>query len=218
MEPELIRITDRISYIPASEKPLSSDIGIIRGDSATYFYDLGSLGAHAEYLNSISGRKEVVLSHFHSDHTTMLPNVVYDRLYAGNATMKSIKHCISAETFSYASERLCTPAPGSPVHIDDGISLDISYMPCTHAKGSLVLTVNNEYCFIGDATYCLLSEDRPYYNAQLLKDEIETLKSIDTEYCLVSHDKHFIRPKSTIIRQLEAIYGRRTPNEPLIFV
>ena len=34
--PEIIKIDDIISYIPCMEHPLSSDIGIIKGEKHTY--------------------------------------------------------------------------------------------------------------------------------------------------------------------------------------
>ena len=67
------RITDRISYIKASENPLSADIGIVMGDRRIYLFDTGN-GPSAkqeleEFLRAYP-EKEVycVISHFHEDH------------------------------------------------------------------------------------------------------------------------------------------------------
>ena len=37
-----IKITEKISYIPACENRLSSDMGIVRAGGFTYVYDTGS--------------------------------------------------------------------------------------------------------------------------------------------------------------------------------
>ena len=67
-----IKITDRISYIPACDRPLSADVGIVRGDEYTYIYDVGSTPETLEFLHSLKGRCDIVISHFHGDHTWWL--------------------------------------------------------------------------------------------------------------------------------------------------
>ena len=56
------QISDKISYIPATENPLSADIGIIRDGGQTWLFDVGN-GTAA--IDGLSGRFQVVLSHFH---------------------------------------------------------------------------------------------------------------------------------------------------------
>lgn len=60
------QISDKISYIPATENPLSADIGIIRDGRQTWLFDVGN-GTAA--IDGLSGSFQVVLSHFHQDHT-----------------------------------------------------------------------------------------------------------------------------------------------------
>lgn len=67
-----IKINDRISYIPSCEKPLSSEVGIVRGDRFTYIYDTGSIPETLHFLQSLQGRCDIVISHFHGDHTWWL--------------------------------------------------------------------------------------------------------------------------------------------------
>ena len=67
-----IKITDRISYIPAFDRPLSADVGIVRGDEYTYIYDVGSTPETLEFLHSLKGKCDIVISHFHGDHTWWL--------------------------------------------------------------------------------------------------------------------------------------------------
>ena len=63
---ETRRISDKISYIPATENPLSADIGIIRDGGQTWLFDVGDSAAA---IDGLSGSFQVVLSHFHGDHT-----------------------------------------------------------------------------------------------------------------------------------------------------
>ena len=52
------QISDKISYIPATENPLSADIGIIRDGGQTWLFDVGN-GTAA--IDGLSGdRKSVV--------------------------------------------------------------------------------------------------------------------------------------------------------------
>ncbi len=48
--PEIKEISERVSYIPACDKPLSSDIGIVRGDSRISLFDVGSTPQDLNYL------------------------------------------------------------------------------------------------------------------------------------------------------------------------
>ena len=59
--PEIKEINDRISYIPACEKPLSSDIGIIRGDSKIYLFDVGSTLQALNFLYSLPDNKDIII-------------------------------------------------------------------------------------------------------------------------------------------------------------
>ncbi|MCR5323260.1 MAG: MBL fold metallo-hydrolase [Lachnospiraceae bacterium] len=105
-----IKITDRISYIPSCEKPISGDVGIVRGDKITYIYDTGSIPETLDFLHSLDGQCDIVISHFHGDHTWWLTphkrgdegveegdeiSLVYERpkfrrLYVGALTKKYI--------------------------------------------------------------------------------------------------------------------------------
>lgn len=61
-----IRINKKISFIAASENPLSADIGIIRENGSIWLYDVGN---GEDHLPNSGKDYYVVLSHFHQDHT-----------------------------------------------------------------------------------------------------------------------------------------------------
>ncbi|MCR4625121.1 MAG: MBL fold metallo-hydrolase [Lachnospiraceae bacterium] len=228
-----VKINDYISYIPATEVPVSGDVGIIYGKKATYLYDVGSTIECLDFLYSLNGKMQIVISHFHGDHTWWLTKhykgdegvrpddeisisyepVRYERLFIGKSTEKYLPAGeIITEPLVIEDETLT----GEP------LKLEIIPMPSSHCKGSLALSVNDEYLFMGDSTYCRYIapkegvEAHVEYNVQKLKEQIDTLKNIKAERCLVSHEKRFERPKKVVIRQLESIYARRVPGENTI--
>ena len=59
------KINEYISYIPAAEVPISSDVGIIYGKNSTYLFDVGSTEECLNFLYSLKGKMQIVISHFH---------------------------------------------------------------------------------------------------------------------------------------------------------
>ena len=229
------KINDYISYIPAEEVPISSDVGIIYGKKTTYLYDVGSTAGCLDFLYSLEGKMQIVISHFHADHTWwltrhkegesgMLPG---DMLSLTYEPVRYEKLFIGKETARYLPEGEVVT---EPMVIEDEtvtgepLKLEILPMPSSHSKGSLALVVNDEYIFMGDSTYCRYiakkegQEDHAEYNIQKLKEQIDILKSVKAEKCLVSHEKRFLRPTKVVIRQLESIYNRRVPGENTVIL
>lgn len=199
---ESIRLNEKISYFPSVEKPLSSDVFIIHGDSRAFIYDVGNCDEATTALNEMNIPKTVILSHFHSDHTAHLEDTVFDGLYVGNQTYKSIRQGTVVD---------------SPVTIEDGVIITIFPIPAVHAKGSLGLMIDEEILLLGDATYAMWKDGHVIYNAQLLKDEIEVLNALPAQKAILSHDGGHIRPKKAVIRLLEKIYTLRTKDSPYIY-
>lgn len=195
-KPKEITINNKISYIPACEGPLSADIGIIREGELIFLYDVGcgpvSLSAIPE------GVTDIVLSHFHQDHTGNLTEVRAEHIYGGKETCKHITGGTLVEKETEFG------------------NLRIFPLPSTHAAGSLGLEVDGSYAFVGDALYAKSQKGDYVYNAQLLKEEIAVLKSLKAEYLLVSHYKGLLRKKSDVLKELETIYGMREKNNPFI--
>ena len=204
--PEVIRINDRISYIKASEEPLSSDVVIIDGDEYTYLFDVGNDEEVAAYLEALPKKKKVILSHFHQDHMGNIGELDCDLVYVGKGTEKYLEETIPRQV-------LC-----ESVSIQDGVELEIYPMPNSHAKCSLVLMVDREYLFLGDSLYSKVQDDKYVYNAQLLKEEIELLKHLSAETVFSCHEVRPLKRKDGVIRFLEQIYAKREKGDPYIRV
>ena len=255
---EQIKITEHISYIKASDNPLSADVVLIEGQEYLYLYDVGNNEQVAEYINSLPKKKRVILSHFHTDHMGNIGRVEWENVYFGANTEKYFQHYIP----NYAAKRFAE-LPGAlsaafgleqnvewknteqksegcqneeqkkeeqqkqvpkfvtvfePIRIQDGVSLEIHHMPNSHAKGGLLLQVNEEYIFVGDSLYPKAEGDDHMYNAQLLKEEIELLKRLPGTKVFSSHEARPVKIKAGVIRFLEQIYAKRNKNGAYIRV
>lgn len=198
----LIKITKNISYYPAKEEPLSSDVVFIKTKQSTWIYDVGSCEEALDQINRVEGSKNIVISHFHFDHSLNLMRVKYDNLYVSKYTKKcTLRGTVLKED----------------VVFDEDPEIQIIQIPSSHAKGCLGLLCG-DYCFLGDATYCKEKKLAHSYNAQLLKEEIQVLEKIPAKYFCLSHDTNFIQKKEDIILHLKSIYYRRNSNDPEICV
>ena len=220
--PKIREINDRVSYIPATEKPLSADIGIVRGDSRIYLFDVGSTLEALNYLYSLPDDKVIVISHFHGDHTWWLGTHrpgdselgADDNVSPCYERPKYGKLYVSKQTAKYTGGDIVT----EPVTIEDGVKLTIAPMPSSHSKGSLALIVNDELAFVGDATYSSSDNNGAFYNAQLLQEEIRFLENSPASKVFLSHEKRPIKPKEVIIRQLKAVLGKWDKKGPCIYL
>lgn len=184
----LITINDKISYIEASDDPLSADIGIVKTDGGVWLYDVGN-GENA--ISRLTGSYHIVLSHFHADHSGNIGKVRAETLY------------VSKETFRHVGR-------GSVVSSDISVGdLHVFPLPSSHTKGSLGLEVAETYAFVGDALYSRVRDGFYLYNAQLLRDEIEVLRALKAPYLLVSHFKGLVRDRAEVLEELQAIYTMR---------
>lgn len=193
-------IAERISYIRATESPLSADVGLIFGDRYLWLYDVGSFAETTSALNAIVSPKIAVLSHFHPDHIGGLSELNCDKVYLGGKTLKYVGfgEVVSGDIF-----------------VDDGVLLHIFPLPSSHAQGSLGLEVG-DYAFLGDGIYATVKSGRTVYNAGLLQAQIAKLKSLSARYFLLSHNERYIIPREEVISALEEIYSHRRKDEPYI--
>ena len=187
-------IDDKIAYWKALEEPLSADVGIIEGDKYAWVYDVGCSEEAVACIQSLQKPKKVVLSHFHPDHTGNLDKITFETLFLGQQTLRYTKQGEVVKGHLW---------------LEDGVSLHLFDLPCSHARGAIGLEVNEKYAFLGDATYCAVKDGCGVYNANLLAEEIKVLRELKAEYFLLSHDKRFVRRKEVVLAQLEGIYARR---------
>ena len=191
------QISDKISYIPATENPLSADIGIIREGGQTWLYDVGD-GAAA--IDGLTGSFQVVLSHFHQDHTGNLQRLNIQSLYVSGETRRhtGIGTVVNEDLYFGA--------------------LHLFPLPSSHCKGCLGLEVEGRYAFVGDALYCKTKNGAYTFSVQLVHDLLAVLKRLTAPDLLVSHFPGMIRPRAEVIAEFEALYAMRQPgnNEILL--
>ena len=199
---EIIKINDRISYIKATGKPLSTDVGIVEGDEFIWIFDVGADESVPISLNKIQKPKNAVISHFHPDHMKNLEHVDLNEVYLG------------ANTFKYAKRGNVVD---EDVFINDGAEIHLFPLPSSHAKGSVGMETG-DYAFLGDAIYSTMKQGKVCYNASVLKEEIAVLKNLSAKFFLISHDERFVRPKEEIISELSEIYSKRDPKESYIWI
>lgn len=192
-----ISISNEISYLEGRENPLSADIGIVRIEGESWLFDVGN---GPDMVEGIPEGCNVVLSHFHQDHVGNLELVNAKEVYVSKETEKYVK-CGRVVSEDYYA---------GPVHIFP--------LPSSHAKGCLGLEINETHAFVGDALYCKGKNGRYYYNAQLLKEEIEVLKKMKAEFLLASHHMGQVRSKQEVLAELEEVYKLRVPGNPEIEV
>ncbi len=193
----MIAISDRISYIEATDDPLSADIGIVRDGGKIWLYDVGN---DERAVSSLKDSYRIVLSHFHADHTGNLERLKAEALY------------VSKETGAHVHA-------GTVVRSDLTIGgLHIFPLPSSHAKGCLGLETDEGFAFVGDGLYSRVKDGFYVYNATLLKDEIEVLRSLRAEYLLVSHFRGLVRKKADVLKELSEICAMRSKNDPEIKV
>lgn len=193
-----IVINEKISYLEHTDDPLSADVGIIREGGEIWLFDVGN---DVRNIDELTGKYNVVLSHFHQDHVGSLEKIGIQKLYVSKETQNHVK------------------VIGEIVEEDLFIgNLHIFPIRSSHSKGSLGLEVDETYAFVGDALYCKMKDGMPCYNAQLLYEEIRKLKSLKAQYLLASHHPGLVREKAEVIAELEEIYARRVQGSPDIFL
>ena len=234
--PRIVKLNDRIQYLQVSYEPLSADVVTVRGDSAWWIFDAGACDMAVDFINALPRisvnevaallensegavpaatqlKKNIVISHFHRDH---LLNVVrhcngevtldFDTLYVGSHASKVVGEMSDRKKVTVTT----------PLSFDDGVHIEILPIPNSHAKGSLVLVVD-DFVFLGDATYPMVGHGEPdMYNVQILEQQIKMLKSLSASRFCLSHKRGLVRDRNSVIQFLESVLARRQKNENYI--
>ena len=194
---EICKISDTISYIPATEAPLSADIGIIRDGTETWLYDVGN---DPQAIAGLNGEYHVVLSHFHADRTGNLGLLRVRDVYVSSETQRHV-------------------GTGTVVNGDLYFgALHLFPLPSSHCKGCLGLEVGGQYAFVGDALYCKSKDGAYLFSVQLVRDLLGVLKKLSAPYLLVSHHPGMVRSRAEVIAELEALYAMRQPGTDTILL
>lgn len=190
-------INEKISYIECSDDPLSADIGIIRDGDAVWLYDVGS---DERAISELTGNYNVVLSHFHQDHTGNIGKLNIKEAFVSPETKRHVQMGTVADKDIFVG------------------NLHIFPLPSSHCKGCLGLEVDETYAFVGDALYSKFRDGYYIFNAQLVKDAIAVLKKLKAPYLLVSHFKGLVRCRDEVIAELTELYQHRGKNSQEIKV
>lgn len=189
------KINDYLYVIrEATEPELSADSFIIVGKENKYLLDCGNNKNAIEEINNLD-IKYAFASHFHPDHILGLKNIKCEKLYISKHTSRKI----DGEVVNY-------------LEVEDGIKFTFKEIPSPHSLGSCILTINNEITLLGDAVYMM----KGMYNVTKLKELIDTLKELDTQYFIMSHKSQRLLKKAVIIAFLERIYSKREKGKPFI--
>ena len=146
----------------------------------------------------MTGNYNVVLSHFHQDHTGNIGKLNIKEAFVSPETKRHVQMGTVADKDIYIG------------------NLHIFPLPSSHCKGCLGLEVDETYAFVGDALYSKARDGYYIFNAQLVKEEIAVLKQLKAPYLLVSHFKGMVRRRDEVIAQLEELYRSRDKNSPEI--
>lgn len=198
---EKLSLTEEISYIKGSENPLSADVIFIKGNTATWIFDVGACEDTLNEINSISGVKNIIISHFHGDHSNNLSKIDYNELYVSKYTYKY------TETGTLVDEDL---------YIDDGVKLHIFKIPSSHEKGCLGLEINEDLILLGDSFYPSRKGGKRSYNVQQIKAQIDLFSSLKGTRVYLSHDKKPIISKTIAIAFLKKTFALRDKNKNII--
>ena len=191
------RINEKITFLEASDEPLSADVYFIEGNDFTYIIDAGSNDSAYELITGID-KKKIIITHFHQDHCANLNRIDIEdeNLYVGGYTYKTLNKGTVVD---------------SEIAINDGLELRIIPIKNSHARDSLCVVVNGEYLFLGDAFYSTMKG----YNVSLLHDEIALLESIPFTKAVFSHDNS-IYDRDYVLSSLKEIFSKRQKDNPYI--
>ena len=107
-----IMINDKISYIKASENPLSADVGIINVCGATWLYDVGN---NEDIPKSLGAEYNIVLSHFHADHIGNIDKIRAKNIYLSGTTYAHVHRgiVVDSDIFTFFHCRQAMPRDAS---------------------------------------------------------------------------------------------------------
>lgn len=88
---------------------------------------------------------------------------------------------------------------------EKALGIHIFRIPSSHAKGCLGLEINEDYAFLGDSVYPGTGKGTPYYNPQILYEEIKLLSAIKAKQFLLSHKRPMEHDRDSVIMFLKSL-------------
>ena len=200
-----VTLSDRISFLPKEDEPLSAEVFVIRGKTYTWLFDAGNGNHVLEKLHTLPRPIRAVISHFHPDHMGNAAFLQSEKLYLGDYACKKLGNgifvtCVTEETV-----------------IRDGITLRIQPLPSSHAKGSLMLETE-DFLFLGDGLYATQKNGQRAYNATVLKETLNALQKTTASRFVCSHHDPLVRPREEVFLEMQSIYMKRQKDEPYILL
>ena len=162
------QIAPGIFRVPPVREPLSSDVFVVEGEKRCYVFDVGTSDAAYEAVRGLPKPVWVFLSHFHRDHIGNMSRLNPERVLGGVRTRKYVENCLPVE---------------KDMLVEDGVRILVQPIVCPHTPGSIIMTVNDTYTFLGDAPYA-----RPGEGRGEAKGMLNVLKKLNTRYLIASHN------------------------------
>ena len=210
----LMRLSDRIYYLPHEEAVDRPMLAYIKGDRYTLAIDAGYSYAHVQSFyqalteEGLSSPQFTVLTHWHYDHTYGMHAVdgVTIACQATNVALRTQQQLTKVETYfdalkeedkhfaqEYANQAnptivLADIAFNSQMFIDlGGVTAEIYHTTAPHSEDCVCVYVPEEgVLFLGDAT----SEDffnGGYMDIEKLRTLIAMIEQTPCNYCVLSH-------------------------------
>lgn len=160
-------IAPGIFRVPPVSEPLSSDVFVVEGEKRFYVFDAGTSDAAYEVIRNLPKPFWVILSHFHRDHIGNMDRLMPEKVLCGLRTRKYVANGVPVE---------------EEMPVEDGVSILVQPIVSPHAPGSVIMTVNNAYTFLGDAPYAKAGTGQGE-----AKGMLNALKKLNTRYLVASH-------------------------------
>lgn len=224
MEKELIYLGRHCGYIAENKVRNEPNIGVVFTDTQTLLIDAGSSIAHFQRISTALERekiqppKQIVLTHYHWDHT--FATSYYEAyLYAQNLTAAKleqmhtwrfneenlIKQQAEGHFSAWSSQMIRDYVPDrnhlvvkrADIVFNDEQIFEIGDIQATaiHVGGShtndssVVYVPSDKVLFLGDSLY----SSRGVYNKATLWPMLAIIRTLDVEYALLSHREPFTR-------------------------
>lgn len=176
-------IDQYVGYIDGDDSTICSRIGVIKGKESSLLIDVGcslrqyqafkEIKLQNAFLNNIGG---IILTHFHHDHIGNANRFAEYRVYGSSNTARYVH---------------VTDIINKKTNISLGnINISVDLVPANHARGSLLIYVQeDQVMFIGDTLHLTDKEEKKYTNKDICLNMINKIKEYPTKIYIEGHNK-----------------------------